>query len=159
MVLEPLGAFALACNVLQLVDNGSKVLTKAAEYRSTNDGTLHEQKDLGTILESLGRLNDDLQSSLSTTQGSRSLTVAEQRLMEANQECLKISREFIVLLDSLKVANPKALLETIRKSVKSMRYREKIDAMDKKLARAKDNLNISFLIYMKFVCSPCNIIV
>ena len=158
MVLEPLSAFAVACNVLQLLDNGSKVLSKAIEYERASDGRLSEQKDLQDTLESLARLNQDLRNSLLTAAASQGARMAEQRLIEANQECLNVSRDFISMLDELRVTNPHAFFEAMRKSVKSFRYKEKIGTMDKKLARARDNLILSFLVYMKYVRLSSNII-
>ena len=36
--MEPLSAFTVACNVLQVIEAGVKVLNKAVEYHSAQDG-------------------------------------------------------------------------------------------------------------------------
>jgi hypothetical protein len=43
------------------------------------------------------------------------------------------------------------MLECLRVSIKSLWYREKMDAMESALAQARDNLNVAFLVYMKYI--------
>jgi hypothetical protein len=150
MVLEPLSAFSVACNVLQVVDFGSKVLTKAIDYRKVANGALSEHQDLRHVLQSLKNLNADLQASMPQPAETKPLSTAETRLLEANTECLRLSNEFIDLLDRLKVKNRHAMLECLRMSIKSLWYREKMDTMESALSQARDNLNIAFLVYMKY---------
>src|SRR5271156_3335491 len=150
MVLEPLSAFSVACNVLQIIDFGSKVLTKAIDYQKVANGALSEHQDLRHVLQSLKNLNADLQASMPQLAGTKPLSTAETRLLEANTECLRLSNEFIDLLDRLKVKNRHAMLECLRMSIKSLWYREKMDAMESALSQARDNLNIAFLVYMKY---------
>jgi hypothetical protein len=149
MVLEPLSAFSVACNVLQIIEFGSQVLSKAIDYRKAANGALSEHQDLRHVLQSLKNLNADLQASMPQLAGTKSPSTAETRLLEANTECLRLSDEFINLLDRLEVKNRHAMLECLRVSIKSLWYREKIDAMKSALAQARDNLNVAFLVYMK----------
>ena len=151
MVLEPLSAFSVACNVLQIIEAGSKLLNNAVNYGKAADGALSEQQDLRNVLQSLKNLNADLRASMPKLGGTRPLNTAETRLLEANSECLRLSNEFIELLDRLKVKNRHAMLESLRMSIKALWYREKMEAMENNLSQARDNLNIAFLIYMKYV--------
>ncbi|KAI9687500.1 MAG: hypothetical protein M1822_002110 [Bathelium mastoideum] len=148
MVLEPLSAFSLACNILQVVEYGSKVLKKAADYQKATDGLLSEHQDLRNVLQSLQSFNADLQASMTKSGGWGSLNAAEARLVDANAECLRLSSDFIHLLDRLRLKNKKAMLESLRLSIKTLWYREKTEAMEKNVSRARDNLNIAFLIYI-----------
>jgi hypothetical protein len=150
MVLEPLSAFSVACNVLQIIELGSQVLSKAIDYRKAANGALSEHQDLRHVLQSLKNLNADLQASMPQLAGTKPLSTAETRLLEANTECLRLSNEFIDLLDRLKVKNRHAMLECLRMSIKSLWYREKMDAMESALSQARDNLNVAFLVYMKY---------
>lgn len=148
MVLEPLSAFSVACNVLQIIEFGSKVLSNAIDYRKAANGTLPEHQDLRNILQSLKNLNAELQASMPQLGGSQALSTAETRLLEANAECLRLSNEFIDLLDRLKVKSWNARLESLRMSVKSLWYKEKVESMEDALSQARDNLNVAFLVYM-----------
>lgn len=148
MVLEPLSAFSVACNVLQIIEFGSKVLSNAIDYRKAANGTLPEHQDLRNVLQSLKNLNAELQASMPQLGGSQALSTAETRLLEANAECLRLSNEFIDLLDRLKVKNWHARLESLRMSIKSLWYKEKMESMESALSQARDNLNVAFLVYI-----------
>lgn len=151
MVLDPLSAFAVACNLLQVIELGVKVLGKAADYRKAETGALTEQKDLRDVLQSLNNLNTDLQASLPKQTASGKHTVEEARLLEANDQCLRLSKEFIEFLDCLKLRERRAVLESLRTSIKTFWHRDRMDTMEKSLSQARDNLNIAFLVYMKYV--------
>lgn len=151
MVLDPLSAFAVACNLLQVIEFGVKVLSKAADYRKAETGVLTEQKDLRDVLQSLNNLNIDLQASLPKQTASGKHTVEEARLLEANDQCLRLSKEFIEFLDCLKLRERRAVLDSLRISIKTFWHRDKMDAMEKSLSQARDNLNVAFLVYMKYV--------
>lgn len=103
MVLNSLSAFSVTCNVLQVIEFSVKVLSKAADYRKAETGILTEQKDLRDVLQSLNNLNTDLQTSSPQQTASKQHTVEEARLREANNKCLRLSKEFIDFLDHLKL--------------------------------------------------------
>jgi len=152
--MDPLSAFSVACNVLQIVDIGAKVLKTAAEYRAATDGAISEHAELRNISQSLLALNAELQTSLSAPTPKATDTGAQDKakllLESANDRCLKVSIDFIKLLDRLKVDGTRhAMLESLRLSVKSLWYKDRIDSLNNALSQARDNLNIAFLMYMK----------
>ena len=151
MVLDPLSAFAVACNVLQVIELGVKVLTKAADYRKADNGYLAEQEDLRDVLQSLNSLNTNLSVSIPEQTVSNQLSVEESRLLDANCHCLRLSNEFIDFLDHLKLKDKNTVLNSLRISIKSLWHRDRMEAMEKSLSQARDNLNVAFLVYMKFV--------
>ena len=146
-MLEPLSAFSLACNVIQIVETGCKLLSAAADYRQAGDGALKEHRDLREVSRTLNNLNISLKSSLETP-GTDPLSAEEIRLLQANEECLRLSKDFINLLDRLKVKDRHATFESLRMSIKARWYKDRMDAMQKAMSEARDNLNIAFLIYM-----------
>lgn len=151
MVLDPLSAFSLACSVLQVVEFGVKLLSTAANYRKAESGVLIEQQDLRDVLQSLNNLNTDLQTSLLQQATIRQHSVEESRLLEANNQCLRLSKNFIDFLDRLKLRDGHAVLDSLRVSVKTLWHKDKMDAMEKSLSQARDNLNVAFLVYIKYV--------
>ena len=48
------------------------------------------------------------------------------------------------------------MLDSIRVSIKTMWHKERMEAMEKAVAQARDNLIVAFLVYMKYVikCPP-----
>jgi hypothetical protein len=43
------------------------------------------------------------------------------------------------------------VFDSLRMSIKTLWHRDKMDAMEKSLSQARDNLNVAFLVYMKYV--------
>ena len=157
-MLDPLSAFSVACNVLHVIELGVKVLSKAIDYREAETGVLTEQKDLRDVSQTLNGLNTDLQASLPKQTASKQQTVEEAHLLEANNQCLRLSKELIDFLDRLKLRDKPALFDSLRISIKTLWHKDKMDAMEKSLSSARDNLNIAFLVYMKYVkkCRVCD---
>ena len=153
MVLVPLSAFSVACNVLQMIETGVKVLSKAADYRNSERGVLAEQRDLRDVLYSLNTLSTHLSSSLPEVGAMRQHTSEEARLLEANRQCQRLSQEFIEFLDCSKLKDRYAVLDSLRVSVKPLWHKDKMEAMQKALSQARDNLNVAFLVYIKFILS------
>lgn len=153
MVLDPLSAFSVACNVLQMIELGAKVLNRAAHYRKAEAGILIEQKNLRDVSQSLNNLNSDLQSSLLQQTATKQHTVEEVRLLEANDQCLRLSKDFIDFLERLKLRDGHAVFDSLRMSIKTLWHKDKMDAMEKSLSQARDSLNVAFLVYIKYVKS------
>lgn len=152
MALDPLSAFAVACNVLQIIKVGTKVVKTAAEFRSAADGAIAEHAELRNIAQSLLSMSKDLQTSIATPSGSQAQvqSKAEHVLKSANHQCLELSTDFINFLSRLKVDGTRnVMLECLRLGVKSLWYKDKLDSISSALSQARDNLNLAFLIYMK----------
>ena len=147
MVFELLSAFAVACNVLQVADLGIRALVRAGEYKVAANGALSEHDDLHKVLQSFEGLNTDLQVTLLKQSSKPVWSAAEERLCRANEECLRLSKDFIAILDHLKIRDRRPVLENFRMSLKSLWYKEKILAMERSVSQARDNLNIALLVY------------
>lgn len=146
MVLDPLSAFSVACNVLQIVETSLRVLDKTAEcYKNgAPDG-------IGTILNNvctIESLNDELRHFLPDKLGKTPLSPAELRLFEANEQCLRLSGDFIDLLDSLKVTK-KSVWHSIGISIKTMWNQDKVASFEKAISDSRANLTLAFLLLMQ----------
>ena len=68
-----------------------------------------------------------------------------------NEECLRISKAFVGCLDDLKLKDKRAILDTVRMSVRALWYKDKIETMEKTVSQARDNMNIALLVFMKYI--------
>lgn len=146
MVLDPLSAFSVACNVLQIVETSLRVLDKTAEcYKNgAPDG-------ISTILDNvctIEDLNNDLRDFLPGNLEKTPLSPAELRLAEANEQCLRLSGDFIDLLDSLKVTK-KSVWHSIGISIKTMWNQDKVASFEKSISDSRANLTLAFLLLMQ----------
>ncbi|KAK8092748.1 hypothetical protein PG999_014335 [Apiospora kogelbergensis] len=142
--MDPISAFALACNILQIVDTSAKVLLKAAECYT--NGATTETAQLSGNMDVLGSLGTDLQN-IQTASATNHLSTAELRLREANERCLQLSGKLGRLLDGLKV-NEKSFWQAISRSVKTVRYRDKIAELREGVSDSRSNLNLALLLLM-----------
>lgn len=146
MVLDPLSAFSVACNVLQIVETSLRVLGKTAE--SYKGGAPDEVSTIIGNLYAIEDLNNDLRSLTPDRLGKTPLSPTEVRLVEANEECLRLSGDFIRLLESLKVTK-KSVWHSIGSSVRTMWYQEKLASFEKSISESRANLTLAFLLLMQ----------
>ncbi|KAF2994212.1 hypothetical protein E8E14_001000 [Neopestalotiopsis sp. 37M] len=146
--MDPLSAFSLACNILQIVEYGANVLSRAAEYRDAPNGALNQHNTLHDVLQSLKGLNAELGATLPSSSIAQRTTVPNTRLVVANKECIRIADELIALLEKLKVKKS-STLEALRMSIKSVWYESKVKALKHDLAEAKDNLSFALMLSMQ----------
>ncbi|KAK8067629.1 hypothetical protein PG996_006741 [Apiospora saccharicola] len=139
--MDPISAFSLACNILQIVDTSAKVLVKAAECY--NDGATAETSQLSgnlRLLESLGTELKHIEA-----RAPSPLSTSELRLLEANERCLQVSDKLIHLLNGLRV-NEKTVWQAISRSIKTVRHRETIAGLRESVSECRANLNLALLL-------------
>lgn len=145
--MDPLSALAVACNVLELVKQGYTVLSIAAKIYKSLGQAPAEIVTLQSLAEKLQALNQGLESSTPRDVGSPDSP--QTRLWQANRDCLRISNDFVNLLESFKVKRSMNLFQSLRIAFKIKLSGVEIDNAQKLLAQAKANLTISMLIYMQ----------
>ncbi|KAK8102107.1 hypothetical protein PG984_015253 [Apiospora sp. TS-2023a] len=139
--MDPISAFSLACNILQIVDTSAKVLIKAAECY--NDGATAETSQLSGNLRLLESLGTELKGI--EARASSPLSTSELRLLEANERCLHVSDKLVHLLNSLRV-NEKSVWQAISRSIKTVRHRETIAGLRENVSECRANLNLALLL-------------
>ncbi|KAG8165529.1 hypothetical protein KVR01_004081 [Diaporthe batatas] len=128
-----------------MVETSLRVLGKTAEcYKS---GAPDEIGIIVGNLHTIEGLNDELKGFLPDPLGKTSFSSAELRLVEANEQCLRLSGDFIQLLDSLKVTK-KSVWRSIGISIKSMWYQDKLASFEKEISESRANLTLAFLLLM-----------
>ena len=152
MVLEAIGALSLACNILQVVEYGAKIVSKAGTlHRSNRDATI-QIDDLNAVAEQINKLNKDLGNAVTSN-----LNVAsplQTRLTECNAESIRLSQEFIDFVEKLlpkksTTQRDPQWIESFRSAIRLKWHQEEIDAMQDGISQAKSNLIVAFLLYME----------
>ncbi|KAK6857411.1 hypothetical protein PG995_007598 [Apiospora arundinis] len=141
--MDPISAFSLAVNILQIVDTSAKVLVKAAECY--NHGAAEETMQLSGNMQLLESLSLELMKTELSSPDR--LSAAQLRLREANERCLQLSEKLIGLLKSLRV-NEKSVWQAISRSLKTMRYRDTIAELREGVSDSRANLNLALLLLM-----------
>ncbi|CAN9080965.1 unnamed protein product [Alternaria alternata] len=102
MVLEVFAALSLAGNIVQFVDFGGKLFTKARQVHHSADGTTEDYQDLEAATERLKNLRKDLLSSANTVSLASNTTSDETELASLAKDCASLACEFTNLLEKLK---------------------------------------------------------
>jgi hypothetical protein len=147
IVMDPLSGLAVACNVLQVVEQGYKIISTTADIYRSSDGAPAEHVKLQSLAEKLQALNLDLESSI--PRAFRGPESPETRLWQANHDCLQMSSNFINLLDTFKVKDSRSVLQSARKAFRIRLRKGQIGTEEKLLAMTKSNLTIALLVYMQ----------
>jgi len=152
MVCDPISAFAIACNILQVVEVGVKTLSAAAACRKSETGALlKDHSDLQNVSNTLRNLTESLDASVAEKQNSNEHSTQTLQLLLANEQCARLSKEMLGLLDTLRIKDKHAVFDSIRVSVRSVWHRDRIEALQRSVSQARDNLIVAFLVYFKYV--------
>lgn len=100
-MVDPLSTFGAAVNILQCIEVGSKLIREAAEYSAC--GGSHEHDTLRRMTQQLVVSNSHLQTYLEAHGPSNPAPGPNYALYLANQECLRVSKDFLNLLEELKL--------------------------------------------------------
>jgi hypothetical protein len=131
--MEAVAAIGLASGIVQFADCGIRWASSANELYKSGNGALRENSELEVVVDSLrafvlqlktdGRLQDD------------------HKLEALVATCLPLADELIEILGKLKVEGEKAnRRESIRKALKSLVSRGKIQDIDERLGRIRDQI-------------------
>ena len=149
MVLEAIGAFALACNILQVVEYGAKIANNARRLHRSEGGCMTELDDLQALTKQLKELNNDLSSV--TLSPSTPTSAVQIRLIECNNESLRLSQKFIDFVASLQPKNSLSKIswvQSFRAAIRSKWHQDEIETMQKAILQARSNLILAFLLHM-----------
>lgn len=155
-MLDPLTALSLACNVVQFVDYGIKLVSEGAELYKAGSIANHDELEL--VINDLTRLTKDLaatQSGWSTSAtAKRALSNDETALRGLAASCKEIGEELLTLLDSLKVRKSGKVLEdgiqSFRIALRSARKKGQIQNVENRLKRIQEQLSIRILALLKY---------
>lgn len=152
MVMEPLSAFALACNILQIVEYGSKALTTAAElYRASQGGSSEVNRILG-ITDNLRKTSEALEKVIGTDPANSSQPQPiERHLYAANLEVALLSQKFRAVLEKYipEGNGMPARIQSLRNAFRLRWRKEDLQSLERNLGHARSNLVLAFLLFMQ----------
>jgi hypothetical protein len=119
--------------VVQFVDYGYRILSKGNELHKSTDGALKENASLELVIKDLKELLDRIKFSSSTTWPG---------FGHFRDESLKLANELLDPLDKLKVKGAPGRWKSIRKALKSIHSKDKIDSWIKKLDLMRQEFSI-----------------
>ncbi|KAK0110315.1 hypothetical protein ONS96_001932 [Cadophora gregata f. sp. sojae] len=137
-MLDPLTAISLASAVVQFVDFSVKLVS--AGHELYDKGSLANNDEIEQITQDLAHLTEELGADRPTP--AKQLSQDEIAIKQLASSCKELADEMLEVLTTLKLQKPESGLETVRKSLRSMRNKGKIQDIEKRLGKIRDELNL-----------------
>jgi hypothetical protein len=161
-MVDPITALSIASSVVQFVDYSTKLLSKSSELYK--HGSLADNDELELVTKDLTRLTGDLLVVGKKQQDDPDANDPEETaLRELARLCNDIGQQLLAQLGTLKVAHPgnklEHGLESISKAVRSSWKRSKVENIEKRLRKVREELDTRILALIKLVkhrSSSCN---
>ena len=132
MVLEGLAAVGAAAAVVQFIGYGFKVISKGNELRRSTNGALEENEFLESVAGDLKILLDRIKQSSKP---------ASQAVQNFRDDGLKLANEMLTALEELKIKGLPSKWKSLRKALKAVHSKAKIESWAERLNTLRDQFN------------------
>ena len=139
MGLDPLTAIGLVGNIVQFVDFGLKIVSKAHEVHNSSSGALSENVDTERIATDLIELTTSLEA-------VESLAAGDVRLQNLCTSCNEVANELLMVLGKLNAGATRTKWKSVRKALRTVWSKEKIHELEKRLTCFRDELNFRIVV-------------
>lgn len=145
-MIEPLTAFALAGNVVQFVEVGCKAT--AILRQLWNASATDENLEIEAIAQDISDISTKLVTASSST---ATLSEDEKRLQQLARKCEDPADELNVMLQDLVVRSKgaKRRIEAVRKTLKLMYRRDKIESLQHRIHAVRDQLSVRMIFILQ----------
>jgi hypothetical protein len=150
-MLDPLTVLSVASSVIQFVDYGTRLVSKAKEIHKSSHGVLRENFETESVTIRLQRLSEAFSSAIDVPGDDEPEVLRAQRvrLGEICQECAELSKILVSKLVKLKV--PKGTdhrrWKSFRQALKSVWSKAAIDSMASRLRELRQELDLQILFF------------
>jgi len=136
-------ALGVAGNIIQFLDFGLKLTSKAHEiYKSTN-GALSEHNDMEVLVEGLAKLTTKLEESCWMTTGN-------DELEDICRRCTLAADELLGALKNMKLEGNKNKAKSVQAALKAIWKKSRVDEMKKRLEGFRDEMQLHVLVDLKY---------
>ena len=148
MALEGLAALSIASNVVQLVDFGSRLLSKSRSLYHSADGWVAADSDLNTIAGCLQRLSRSL---IDRKQNDDVVSQNEFDFKSLATLCKGIADDLLAATERLQIKASHRKRQIFVVALKSIWTSDKIDEIRQRLHLASSQMTLSLLNLIKSV--------
>jgi hypothetical protein len=141
--MEAIEAFALACNVVQVVDFGLKTASKGREIY--NDGRTNEHQDLDYTSKHLAEISENMSVSIQNAPANKPLTKDDHELQDLAGECAKSANDLRDELDKLSIPGRHGKRAALVRAFKSVRKSHAVTRINDWLREYERVLNTRLL--------------
>ena len=148
--MDPLSAFGLACNVIQVVDFSTKVLVRCHEL--CKNGVSSEFREIESMVKNLIDLSTELKpsSGVLNPKSISQLYHDDQDLRKLAQQCSETATELIAELQKLSIKSRRRKWDVVRKTVKVFWKKSTIEDTQRRLEQYRRTLDTRVLINLRY---------
>ncbi|PGH08986.1 hypothetical protein GX51_01043 [Blastomyces parvus] len=143
--MDPIGAVSLASNVVQLLDFGIKLVSKAHDIYTSAEGAEVHNIELDAIAQNLIALNRRLQNR-SRKVCAYAVSEDEKALESLTVHCNQIGEELIKALQAAKVQGAHKHWKSVRQALKSTLGRDEIQELYNRLKQYREQIVVVLLV-------------
>jgi hypothetical protein len=140
--MDPISVVAIAGNVIQFVEVGSRLISTFAQLYKSGNGTIATRTELEIVTKDLILLNDMLPSTPGIGEAD-----SIRRLCEA---CNGVTRDLLVELERTKVKRTHRIWDAVCKTLKSSWKESKIVNLEQRVAQLRDQLSFHILVGLRY---------
>lgn len=130
--MEALAIIGLAGNILQFVDFSTKLISKSNELYKSAEGALADHHDIEATTDDLVLMNQKVMNGASSS--------SDNSLKALCESCNRVAGELLTALEKLKVKGRATKWLSIRKALRSLWSKEKLDDLERRLGRLRNEL-------------------
>lgn len=138
--MDPISALSIVCNIVQLVELGSKVVSEAHEIYTSVEGASDETVTLQTVTDDLSQLTWTLRQSLRQANAGPPLSRDAQALEKLGRACAETAQQLQELLPSFAGSGRPGAWQSARLAIRSLTTRPKRQALLANLRDLRDQL-------------------
>jgi hypothetical protein len=142
--MDPLAALSLAGNVIQFVDFGSKLLSRAEELYKSSRGSLAVNDEIELVTADLKDLITKLRGSFLAKDENEALSQQDQvnktSFRSVCDEAAKVADELVGRLTKLKLNGKHRKLGSLQHAVRSLWNEREVASLMKRLLNLKETL-------------------
>jgi hypothetical protein len=134
--MDPISAFSLACNIIQVVDFGFKLAAGCRQIYAS--GSLESNDHIELVATDLRRISEEIEKAAAKNAGDRELTDLASRSAATSKKLLSV-------LEDIKMKNQKSKRNALGKTVTAMWKKGALDDLQKQLVSYQKALETRML--------------
>lgn len=147
--MDPFSALAVATSVVQFVDFGSKLISRAIEIHTSPDDLPAELVDMAKLNEKMSTVTKELESSMRAIP-KKPLKPHEQDLLDMCQQCQAISSQLGSVLKKVQKSTQPGTWDSLRAAFQSIMGQQKIQSLQSRLDAFRQQLMLNILIALRY---------
>ena len=149
--MDPFSALSLAANVIQFVDFGSKVFSRARELHESLDGAVSINNNFECITKDL----EEICAALTAPESyiCEGASAPEVALVPLARSCQELGKEFLSVLQTLKLNCKNKKWESILQALKSVWKEKEIRNYKERLSEYRSQIAIHLINILGYVCT------